>query len=184
MACCCWWSWALFAASCWRDAFVCVVCLLSVAVVCAVRFAMGELIVPAIVSAVSSSESLFVARPAKRLLWVYPLCVEVIVPDVRRRWYASWMKGWRLIHVWLPSGFCSQSSMLHWYRPHHAMRSRAFWRSCRVVHGFCARVAISWQLVHHLNRISGGSCRLYTAKNVRLFWRNVSGVGFPYVVAS
>ncbi len=67
----------MFVASCWRDAFVCIVCLLSVVVVCAVRFAMCGLIVPAIVSAVLLSESLFVARPAKRLLWAYPLCVEV-----------------------------------------------------------------------------------------------------------
>ncbi len=39
------------------------------------------------------------------------------------------------------------------------------------------RVAISWQMVHRLNRISGGSCRMYAAKNMRLFWRIVSGVG-------
>jgi hypothetical protein len=156
MACCCWWSWALFAASCWRDAFVCVACLLSVAVVCAVRFTMCELIVPVIMSAMLSSESLFVAMPAKRLLWAYPLCVEVIAPDVRHCWYASWFKGPRLIHVWSPSGFGSQSSMSRWYRPHHAMRSRAFWRSCWVVYRFCARVAISWQLVHRLSRILGG----------------------------
>jgi hypothetical protein len=89
-----------------------------------------------------------------------------------------------LMHIWLPSGFRSQSSMLRWYRPHCAMRSKAFWRSCCVVYGFHARVAISWQPVHYLNRISGGSCGLYTAKNVRLFWRIVFGVGFPYVVAS
>ncbi len=88
--------------------FICVACLLSVAVVCAVRFAMCKLIVPAIVFAVLMSESSFVARPAKQLLWAYPLCVEVIVPDVRHRWYAPWMKGQRLIQVWLSSGFCSQ----------------------------------------------------------------------------
>ncbi len=29
----------MFATSCWRDAFICVLCLLSVAIVCAVRFA-------------------------------------------------------------------------------------------------------------------------------------------------
>jgi hypothetical protein len=58
-------------------------------VVCAVRFAMCKLIVPVIVSTLLSPESLFVARPAKRLLWAYPLCVEVIVPDVRHRLYAS-----------------------------------------------------------------------------------------------
>ncbi len=57
----------------------------------AVRFAMCELIVPAIVSAVSLSESMFVARPEKRLLWAYLPCVEVIVPDVRHPWYASWV---------------------------------------------------------------------------------------------
>jgi hypothetical protein len=113
-----------------------------------------------------------------------PTLCEVIVPDVRHCWYASWMKGRRLMHIWLPSGFRSQSSMLRWYRPHCAMRSKAFWRSCCVVYGFHARVAISWQPVHYLNRISGGSCGLYTAKNVRLFWRIVFGVGFPYVVAS
>jgi hypothetical protein len=124
--------------------FLCVACLLSVAVVCAVRFAMCVLIVLAIVSAVSLSEPLFVARLAKQLLWASPLCVEVIVPDVRHCWYASWMKGWRLIHVWLTSGLRSQSSMLLLYRPHHAMRSRAFRRSSWVVYGFCARVAISW----------------------------------------
>ncbi len=76
----------MFVASCWRDAFVCIACSLSVAVVCAVRFAMCEWIVHAIVSAVSLSEALFVARPAKPLIWVYPLCVEVIVSDVRHRW--------------------------------------------------------------------------------------------------
>jgi hypothetical protein len=47
---------------------------------------MCEWIVPAMVSAVSLSESLFVVRPAKRLYWVYPPCVDVIVPDVRHHW--------------------------------------------------------------------------------------------------
>jgi hypothetical protein len=155
VACCCWRSWTLFATICWRDTFVCIVCLLSVAMFCAVRFALCKLIVLAIMSAVFSSESSFVAGPEKWLLWTYPLCIEVIVPDVRHCWYASWMKGQRLIHVWLPSGFCSQSSMSRCYRPHRAMRSRAFWRSCWVMYGFCARVAISWQLVHRQNRISG-----------------------------
>jgi hypothetical protein len=93
--------------------------------------------------AVLSSDSLFVARLAKRLFWAYPLCVEVIIPNVRHCYYASWMKRQRLIHIWLPSGFCSQSSMSHCYRPHRAMRSRAFLRSCWVVYGFCARVEIS-----------------------------------------
>jgi hypothetical protein len=76
----------VFAASCWRDAFVCIACLLSVAIVCAVRFPMCKLVVCVIVSTVLLSESLFVARPAKRLLWAYPLCVKVIVPDVRHCW--------------------------------------------------------------------------------------------------
>ncbi len=26
MVCCCWWSWEVFATSCWRDAFVCIAC--------------------------------------------------------------------------------------------------------------------------------------------------------------
>ncbi len=124
--------------------------------VCAVRFAMCALIVPVIVSAVSLSKSLFVARPGKRLLWAYPLCTEVIVPDVRHCWYASWIKGRRLIHVWLPSGFCFQSLVPRWYRLHLVMRSRAFLRNCWIAYGFCARVAISWQSVHCLNRILGG----------------------------
>ncbi len=169
MACCCWWSWALFVSSCWKGALVCVACLLSVAVACAVRFAMCKLIVPVIVLAVLLSKSLFVARPANQLLWAYQLCVEVIVSDVRRCWYASWMKGWRFIHIWLLSYFCSQSSMLRWYRLHRAMRSRAFWRSCWVVYRFCARVAVSWQSMHRLNRILGGSCGFYAANHVRLF---------------
>jgi hypothetical protein len=155
MACCSWCSCAFFAASSWRDAFVCIACL---AMVCTERFAMCKSIVPAIVFAVLLSESLFVARPAKRLLWAYPLCVEVIVPDMRRCWYASWMKGRRLIHIWLPSGFCYQSSMSCWYRPHCVMRYREFWRSCWVVYRFCSRVTISWQSVNYLNRILGGSC--------------------------
>ncbi len=37
---------------------------------------------------------------------------------------------------------------------------------------------------HCLNRILGGSCVLYAAKNVMLFWRLVSGGSFPYVVTS
>ncbi len=52
------------------------------------------------------------------------------------------------------------------------------------MYGFLARVAISWRLMHCLNRISGVSCRLYTSKNVRLFWCIVSGVGFSYMVTS
>ncbi len=75
----------MFAMSCWKDAFVCVACSLIVAVLCAERFAMCKWIVPAIVSAMSLSESLFVARPAKRLFWAYPPCMEVIVPDMRHR---------------------------------------------------------------------------------------------------
>jgi hypothetical protein len=37
--------------------------------------------------------------------------------------------------------------------------------------------------VHRLNRILGGSCGLYAAKKLMLFWRIVSGVGLPYVDA-
>ncbi len=58
MACYCWWSWDVRVMSCWRDAFVCIACLLIVAIVCTERFAMCEWIVPAIVSAVSLLESL------------------------------------------------------------------------------------------------------------------------------
>jgi hypothetical protein len=76
----------VFAASCWRDAFVCIACSMIVAVVCLERFSVCKWIVPAVVSAVPLSESLFVVRLAKRLLWAYPLCMEVIVPDVRHCW--------------------------------------------------------------------------------------------------
>jgi len=50
-----------------------------------------------------------------------------------------------------------------------------------VVYGFLASVAISWMSVHRLNRISGGSCGLYAAKKLTLFWRIASGVGLPYI---
>ena len=53
-----------------------------------------------------------------------------------------------------------------------------------MVYGFLASVAISWASVHHLNSISGGSCGLYDAKKLTLFWRIASGVGFPYVDAN
>jgi hypothetical protein len=76
----------VFVVSCWRDAFICIACSLIVAILCAEIFVMCEWIVPAIVSAVSLSESLFVARLAKGLFWAYPPCVEVIIPDVRHRW--------------------------------------------------------------------------------------------------
>ena len=66
--------------------FIYIACSLIVAVVCAERFAMCKWIVPVIVSAVLSSESLFVARPVKQFPWAYPLCINVIVPDVRRCW--------------------------------------------------------------------------------------------------
>ncbi len=54
----------MFATSCWRDAFVCTVYLFIVATICAERFAMCELIASGIVSAVLSTKSLFVVRPA------------------------------------------------------------------------------------------------------------------------
>ncbi len=76
----------MFATSISRDAFNCIACSLSESVVCTVRFAMCKWIVPVIVSAVLSSESLFVARPVKQFPWAYPLCINVIVPDVRRCW--------------------------------------------------------------------------------------------------
>ncbi len=52
------------------------------------------------------------------------------------------------------------------------------------MYGFFASVAISWTSVHCLNRISGGSWGLYTAKKLTLFWRIASGVGLPYVDAN
>jgi hypothetical protein len=64
-----------FAASCYRDAFVCIACLLVVAIVIADSFAMCKLMVPAMV-AVSSSESLFVVRPAHPLFCAYPPCAR------------------------------------------------------------------------------------------------------------
>jgi len=143
-----------------RDAFVCVACLLIVAAVCAVRFAICELMVPAMVSAVSLSESTSVARPANLLFCANPPCADVIVPDVRRLWYASWMNGRRLIHVWSAMGLRSQSSRSRWYNPQSARRSIALMRSCWVVYWFLASVATSWTSVHRLNRISGGSCGL------------------------
>ncbi len=90
----------MFTANCWRDAFVCVLCLLSVAIVCAVRFAMCKWIVPPIVTTVSSSESLLVVRLAKWLLWAYPLCVKVIVPDVRH-WDEGMEIDPHLVGKWL-----------------------------------------------------------------------------------
>jgi hypothetical protein len=74
------------AVSCWRDAYICIACLLIVAIVWAERFAMCKWVAPAVVSAVLLSESLFVARPEKRSFWLYPPCVDVIVPDARRCW--------------------------------------------------------------------------------------------------
>ena len=53
-----------------------------------------------------------------------------------------------------------------------------------MVYGFLASVAISWASVHCLNSSSGGSCGLYGAKKLTLFWRIASGVGFPYVDAN
>ena len=113
--------------------------------------------VPAMVSAVSSSELSFIVRPANLLFCVNPPCAEMIVPDVRRRWYASWMNGRKLIHVCSAMGLRSQVLRLHWYNPQHLMRSSVFVRSCWVEIRFLARVAISWTSVHLLNRISGGS---------------------------
>ena len=52
-----------------------------------------------------------------------------------------------------------------------------------MVYGFLASVAISWTSVHRLSRISGGSCGLYAAKKLTLFWRIASGVGLPYIDA-
>jgi hypothetical protein len=40
--------------------------------------------------------------------------------------------------------------------PHRVLRSKAFRRSCWGVYGFHTMVAISWQLVHCLNRILRG----------------------------
>ena len=146
---------------------------------------MCKLIVPGMVSAVSLSESLFVVRPENLLVDANSPCAGVIVPNVRHLWYASWMNGLKFIHVWSAMGLQSQSLRSCWYNPQRAMRSSALIRSCWVVYGFLARVAISWTSVHLLNRISaGGSCGLYGAKNVMLFWRMASGVGLPYVVVS
>ena len=52
-----------------------------------------------------------------------------------------------------------------------------------MVYGFLASVTISWASVHCLNRILGGSCGLYAAKKLMLFWHIVSGVGLTYVDA-
>ncbi len=52
--------------SCWRDAFVCIVCLLIVAVVGTQRFAMCKWIVPVIVSAVIVR--IFVCREAGKMV--------------------------------------------------------------------------------------------------------------------
>ena len=93
------------------------------------------------------------------------------------------MNGRRLIHVWSAMGLRSQSSRLLWYNPQCTRRSIALMRSCWVVYGFLASVAISWMSVHHLNRISRGSCGLYAVKKLTLFWRIASGVGLPYVDA-
>ena len=71
---------------------------------------MCELMVPAMVSAVSSLESTSVASPANLLFCANSPCADVIVPDVRRLWYASWMYGRKLIHVWSAISLRSQSS--------------------------------------------------------------------------
>ena len=146
---------------------------------------MCELIVPVMVSAVSSSDSSSVVRPANLLFCVNPPCAAVIVPDVRRCWwYSSWMNSLKLIHVCSAMGLHYQSLRSRWYNPQCAMRSGALIRSCWVEYGFLARVVISWTSVHHLKRISGRSCGLYGAKKVMLFWCMASGVGLPYVFAS
>ena len=170
MSCCCWWSWFVLVASCWRDAFVCVACSLIDAVVISESFAMCDVMVLAIVLDVLLLDSSFIVRSAKRS------CADATVPEVGLRWYASWICGRRLIHVWSALGLHSQSLRLRWYIPVCAMRLSALMRSCCVVYRFLARVAISWTSVHLLNRISGGSCGLYTAKKLPLFWRIASGV--------
>ena len=71
---------------------VCIACLLIVAVVISDSFAMCDVMVPAMVSAVMSLDSyLFVVRPENLLFCVYPPCSDVTVPKGRRRWYASWI---------------------------------------------------------------------------------------------
>ena len=125
------------------------------------------------ISAVSLLESLFVMRLANLLVGANPPCADVIVPDVRHRWYNYWMHGLKLIHVWSAMGLRSQSSTSRWFS--------TLIRSCWVVYGFFASVTISWTSVHCLKRICGGSCRLYDTKNVMLFWCMASGVGLPHV---
>ena len=169
MSCCCWWSWFVFAASCWRDAFVCVACSLIDTIVILESFTMCDVMVLAMVLAVLLLDFSFVVKPAKRLFCAYPPCADVTVPEVRCRWYASWIWGRRLIHFWSALGLCSQSSRLRWYSPVCAMRSSVLMRSYCVMYGFLARVAISWTSVHLLNRISGGSCGLYATKKLTLF---------------
>ncbi len=58
-------------ASCWREALICIALASKDAAVCAVRFAMWELMVMAMILAVSLpkmlSSSVLLANPAKRL---------------------------------------------------------------------------------------------------------------------
>ncbi len=90
--------------------------------------------------------------------------------EIDQRLVSEWLLLPTLIVALIKAAWCNES--------------RAFRRSSWVVYGFCARVAISCESVHRLNRILGLSWGFYSAKKARLFWHIVSGVGFPYVVAS
>ena len=65
---------------------MCVTCLLIVAfVIISDSFAMCEVMVPVMALVVSSSDSLFLVRPANLLFCAYPPCADMIVPVGRRR---------------------------------------------------------------------------------------------------
>jgi hypothetical protein len=54
-------------------------------------------------------------------------------------------------------------------------------KNCSLVYCTFAMIVISWQSAHHLNKSSRGTCGLYGAKKLRLFWCIELGVGLPYV---
>ena len=129
---------------------------------------MCDVMVSAMVLTVLLLDSSFVVRPANLLFCVYPPCAAVTIPKLGVVGMPLGYGGVD-VHVCSALGLRSQSSRLCWYSPVHTMRLSALIRSCCVVYRFLARVEISCMSVHLLNRISGGSCRLYSAKKLTLF---------------
>ncbi len=87
--CCCWRSCSLFEASCWSEALIWLVLSSRDAAVCCERCAMWELMVPAMVSVVSSSNTSLVLPPAVRAAYrfrdAHPPCPAGMVPEARQR---------------------------------------------------------------------------------------------------